>query len=343
MLNLDQAPNAELRTPLITVVVVNYNGGDYLRRCLQSLARQTFRDFETILVDNNSSDQSIEGLGELPPSIRILRETKNHGFAVANNLAARIAAGRWLALLNPDAEAHPDWLESLMRTVAERPGHRVVASLQLSLHEEDTLDGAGDCYLAYGYAWRGGFGKAASTIPPAGECFAPCGAAALYPRDVFLAIGGFDESYFCYHEDVDIGFRLRLAGERCQFDPRSRVRHAGSAITGRASAFAVFHGARNGMWTYVKNMPGPLLALTAPVWLALTCAILLRGVVTGRFVPTFRGLAAGFTGLPHALQQRANVRKLRKVGIAGIAAHLTWNPLYLLGRRTDVRPFPVSE
>jgi GT2 family glycosyltransferase len=151
----------------------------------------------------------------------------------------------------------------MMRAVSERPGHRMVASLQFNLHDPSKLDGAGDNYLAYGYAWRGGFGHAASSAPPAGECFGPCGAAALYPRDLFLEAGGFDERYFCYHEDVDIAFRLRLLGEKCQFAPDARIRHAGSAVTGRTSRFSVFHGVRNGVWTYVKNMPGGWLLLTS--------------------------------------------------------------------------------
>lgn len=326
--------------PAITVIVVNYNGGDFLRGCMASLAAQTFSDFETILVDNASSDKSLDSLVEKPERLTILRETKNHGFAGGNNLAARQAKGRWIALLNPDAEAAPDWLESMMRAVAERPTHRMVASLQIAMVNDAILDGAGDCYLAYGYAWRGGFGRSVKETPAAGECFAPCGAAALYPKDVFLSSGGFDERYFCYHEDVDLGFRLRLLGERCQFDPRAKVRHAGSGITGRASDFAVFHGARNGFWTYIKNMPGWLLLPTFPVWIAGTMAILVRGLVTGRFKATIRGLAAAFGDLGPALRARAALRKQRKATLSDIASSLSWNPLRFLARKTDVRPFP---
>ena len=325
--------------PDITVIVVNYNGGDFLRGCIASLARQTFRSFETILVDNASSDGSLETLAEKPERLIVLSESQNHGFAGGNNLAARKAKGRWIALLNPDAEAAPDWLESMMRAVRDRPSHRVVASLQIAMVNDAILDGAGDCYLAYGYAWRGGFGRPVKETPQPGECFAPCGAAAFYPRDVFLSAGGFDENYFCYHEDVDLGFRLRLLGERCQFDPRSRVRHAGSGITGRASDFAVFHGARNGFWTYIKNMPARLLLLTFPVWLLGTLAILLRGLVTGRFNATVRGLAAAFGNLGPALQARRDLKKRRKVRLGDIAAALTWNPFRFLARKTDVRPF----
>ncbi len=329
--------------PEITVVVVNYNGGDYIRRCLASLASQTFRSFETIVVDNASIDGSIDAIAEQPPRTTILRESVNHGFAAGNNLAARMGRGRWLALLNPDAEAAPDWLESLMRAVSERPTHRVVASLQVAAHDAAVLDGAGDCYLAYGYAWRGGYGRSIRDTPGAGECFAPCGAAALYPRDVFLACGGFDERYFCYHEDVDLGFRLRLLGERCQFDPRCRVTHVGSGITGKASAFAVFHGARNGLWTYIKNMPGPLLILTFPVWLAGTMAILARGLFTGRFTSTAKGLGAAIGDLGPALAARRAMRKDRRADQRSIALALSWNPLRFLARKPHVKPFEAQD
>ena len=329
--------------PEITVVVVNYNGGDYIRRCLASLAVQTFRSFETIVVDNASTDGSIDRIVEQPPHTMILRESVNHGFAAGNNLAARMGRGRWLALLNPDAEAAPDWLESLMRAVGERPTHRVVASLQVAAHDAAVLDGAGDCYLAYGYAWRGGYGRSIRETPAAGECFAPCGAAALYPRDVFLACGGFDERYFCYHEDVDLGFRLRLLGERCQFDPRCRVTHVGSGITGKASAFAVFHGARNGLWTYIKNMPGGLLVLTLPVWAAGTFAILVRGLMTGRFASTARGLGAAVADMGPALAARRALRRQRRASVQSIAGALSWNPLRFLARKPHVKPFTTED
>ncbi|MDP3740132.1 MAG: glycosyltransferase family 2 protein [Hyphomonadaceae bacterium] len=325
--------------PEITVIVVNYNGGKFLRGCLASLAAQTHGSFETILVDNASTDGSIDTIVEKPDRLTILRETSNHGFARGNNLGAGQAKGRWVALLNPDAEAAPDWLESLMRAVGERPSHRIVASLQIAMSDNKILDGAGDCYLAYGYAWRGGFGRSVSETPQAGECFAPCGAAALYPRDVFLTAGGFDEGYFCYHEDVDLGFRLRLLGERCQFDPRCLVRHAGSGITGRASDFAVFHGARNGFWTYIKNMPGILLLVTFPVWIAGTAAILVRGLITGRFGATIRGLGAALAELGPALRARRDLKEKRKASVTDIAAALSWNPFRFLARKPDVRPF----
>lgn len=331
----DPAPS----DPAITVVVVNYNGGDYLRGCLASLARQTFTDFETIVIDNASIDGSLERIAERPVRTTILRQTRNLGFAEGNNVGARAGRGRWLALLNPDAEAEPDWLAAMMRAVAHRPTHRMIACLQISLHAPDKLDGAGDCYLAYGYAWRGGFGHKLTEAPDAGECFAPCGAAALYPRDVFLEAGGFDERYFCYHEDVDIAFRLRLRGELCQYVPDAVVRHAGSAITGRASRFAVFHGVRNGVWTYVKNMPGRLLLLTSPVWFIASLMLLARGALRGVFIPTLQGFWAAFMGFGEMLKSRGALKAQRRISLGKLAAAFTWNPFAYLGRSIQVKPF----
>jgi GT2 family glycosyltransferase len=326
--------------PKITVVVVNYNGGDYLKGAIASLARQTFRDFETIIVDNASGDGSLDRIAEAPELFSVLRQQKNLGFAAANNLGARAGRGKWLALLNPDAEAEPDWLAELMRAVTDRPSHRMAASLQVMLHDPSRLDGAGDNYLAYGYAWRGGFGHSIAKAPPAGECFGPCGAAALYPRQLFLDAGGFDERYFCYHEDVDLAFRLRLMGERCQFVPSARIRHAGSGIAGRTSKFAVFHGVRNGVWTWLKNMPGRWLVITWPVWLVGTFALIVRGAFRGVFVPTISGFAAAFSHIGPALTARRELKKQRRITPERLAAAFTWNPFAYLGRQIDVRPFP---
>lgn len=325
--------------PEVTVVVVNYNGGDYLRGCLASLARQTFTNFETIVIDNASQDESLDRIGERPERLTIIRETTNHGFAPANNIGARLGRGRWLALLNPDAEAAPDWLEQMLRAAAERPTHRMIACLQISLHDKSKLDGAGDCYLAYGYAWRGGYGHPIASAPPSGECFAPCGAAAMYPRQLFLDAGGFDERYVSYHEDVDIAFRLRLQGERCQYVASAVVHHAGSGITKRASDYAVFHGVRNGVWTYVKNMPGGLLLITSPVWLFGALLLLARGTLKGVFRPTLKGFAQAFANLGPALRSRAQNRKRRTASYGAIAAALIWNPFSYLGRSIQIRPF----
>jgi GT2 family glycosyltransferase len=164
-----------------------------------------------------------------------------------------------LALLNPDAIPEPDWLAELDKAQRTFPDIDSFGSLQLDLNDCALLDGAGDNYLAVGIPWRGGHGRPATAAPPRGAVFSACAAAAMYRTDSFRAAGGFDEDYFCYVEDVDLGFRLRLRGGGCMHIPEAVVAHAGGVSSGsRRSEFAVYHGIRNMIWTFVKNMPGPL-------------------------------------------------------------------------------------
>jgi N-acetylglucosaminyl-diphospho-decaprenol L-rhamnosyltransferase len=338
-----QPPETDVATPEISVVVVNYNAGHHLAACLASLRAQTFTNFEVILVDNASTDASMQGVEDETGWLTVLRQTRNLGFAAGNNVGAKAARGRLLALLNPDAIAEPDWLEQVLAAEAAHPDCRMIACLQVMTGDPLRMDGAGDCYLAYGFAWRGGFGHWLANAPAAGECFAPCGAAAVYPRDLFLKLGGFAETYFCYHEDVDLGFRMRLAGESCQFAPLAKVRHAGSAITGRTSRFSIFHGVRNGVWTYMRNMPLALLLPTLPVWVLGSLALLARGALIGRFEPTLSGLAAGLAALPRVMGERAAIARTRTASLSEVSSAFSWNPLDFLGRVPRVRHFHTGE
>ncbi len=326
-------------SPRFSVVIVNYNGGDYLQGAVGSLSRQSFTDFETLIVDNASDDDSFTGLRtDALASAICLPQEDNLGFAKANNLAAQQASGEWLVLLNPDAEAAPDWLEAIDRAICENPCVAMFASAQIDLHDHQQLDGAGDCYLGFGIPWRGGFGRSTQELPGRGECFSPCGAGAIYKRETFLAAGGFDESFFCFCEDVDLAFRLRLRGETCLFWPDAVIYHAGGGLSGRTSAFSLRHGARNRIWTYAKNMPLPALLLTLPGHIALTVAILARGLFTGRFADTFRGVLAGLGGLGPVLEARKTVQRERRVSLVGLLSAMSWNPLEMLQRKPVIRP-----
>ena len=332
-----------MSAPRFSIIIVNFNGGDYLQGAIDSLKRQTRQDFEVFIVDNASHDHSFRDLdtGGLAGAVQ-LAQSQNLGFARANNLAAQQARGDWLVLLNPDAEAKPDWLESIDRSIARYRDVSMFASAQIDLHDPERLDGAGDCYLGFGIPWRGGFGRSVQELPGVGECFSPCGAGAIYKRQVFLGAGGFDESFFCFCEDIDLAFRLRLRGERCIFLPDAVIHHAGGGLSGRASAFSLQHGARNRLWTYFKNMPAGALALTLPGHVALTLAILLRGLFTGRFVDTGRGILAGLKGLGPVLSARRTVQRQRTIGLRELFAAMSWNPLVMLQRKPVIRPLPEA-
>jgi len=321
-----------------SVLVVNYNAGEDLRACLAGLAAQTASDFEVLLIDNASQDGSCEDLGDFPWPFRFLPQSENLGFAAANNLGARAARAPLIALLNPDAVPEPDWLERLLQAAARHPEVVMFGSLQVDLANAGLLDGAGDVMHAAGVMYRGGYGSSIDRAPATGETFAPCAAAALYRRDAFLGAGGFDETFFCYCEDVDLAYRLRLMGHRCLQVSEARVRHRGSGTTSKRSPFALYHGARNRLWTYVKNTPLPLLALTAPAHVAIVLVLLALAVPAGEAGPLLRGLRDGAAGLPGALRARRATQRSRRASVAQIARALTWSPAKLAKREADVRP-----
>ena len=314
--------------PTVSVIIVNFNAGEYLRPCVESLLAQTLTTFECILIDNGSTDGSLKTLPELDERFTIIEAKENLGFAVANNRAAKLTSADWIALLNPDAFARPDWLEKGLAARSRLPNTAMVGSTQYLALEPDRFDGLGDEYHAFGIAWRAGFGKPAGEVFDR-ETFGPCGAGAFYDRNLFLDLGGFDESFFCYHEDVDIAFRMRLAGYRCVQSADAKIDHVSSAISGRASDFAVYHGTRNRIWTFFNNMPGPLLILLAIPHILSNLAFLAVSLFRkGRFRPTFRGMRHGFFTRPTTHP----IKPLRKAALRDILSAMGWNPLKVVKR-----------
>lgn len=331
--------------PAFTVIIVNYNGGDYLAGAIQSLARQSFRAFEVILVDNASSDGSLDTIDPSGlPAFTLLREHENHGFAKANNLAASRARGSWLALLNPDCRAETDWLEQVANGIARHPATASFACLQLDLADPNRLDGMGDSYLAFGFPWRNGYRHAASHLRQEGPCFSACGASTIIRRDVFLAYGGFDPRLFCYCEDVDLGFRLQLAGETCLFLPKAVVRHAGSGTT--PGEVSQYYGFRNRIWVYAKNMPGPLVPLTLPGHVALSAVLLVRAALDGRFRRAWTAMRDGIAGIGRIRAPSPQSPPARRISLVRLARRMHWNPLHLWrhGRTArTARPQPLAQ
>ena len=300
----------------IAVIVVNWNAGDWLRRCLDSIAAQERRPDRVLVVDNASTDGSLEAALRFHPRVEALRLDANVGFAAANNRAiAACADCDLVALLNPDAFAAPAWLARLEAAAERHPEHASFAS-QIRLASDDRLlDGAGDVYHVSGLAWRAGHGMPAPASDAPREVFAPCAAAALYRRGALEDTGGFDETYFCYLEDVDLGFRLRLRGHRSLYVPEALVHHVGSGTTGRGSDFSTYHGHRNLVWTFVKDMPAPLLALYLPQHLLLSLASVAWFAAKGRGRVILRAKWDALRGLKAALAGRKRAQSGRRVSL----------------------------
>jgi GT2 family glycosyltransferase len=313
---------------LISVIVVNWNGTPHLRRCLAALRAQQFRDFEASVVDNASSDGSADIVTCEFPEFRLLPQTANLGFAAANNIGARAARGEWLALLNNDAFAEPDWLTQLAQATRDYPDCAGFASCQLSDADPARLDGAGDSYHSIGLAWRSGRGRPFGPPWDAPRAvFAPCAAAALYRRADFLDAGGFDEAFFCYFEDVDLAFRLGLQGRRFMYISGARVRHIGSASHGQSSDFARYHGHRNLVWTFVKNMPASLLWRYLPGHILFNLLSLLVFTLAGQPRALWRAKWHALKGLPRVLRERRVLQAQRTAPAAdldGLMVHGLW-------------------
>jgi GT2 family glycosyltransferase len=250
----------------------------------------------------------------------------NIGFAAASNLGARLARGAWLALLNPDAFPHPDWLAQLMHAASAGAGN-FFASRQIQANSPELIDGEGDVYFTSGLALRRNYNRRAGEAGSPREVFSACAAAALYPRQEFLDAGGFDEDYFAYHEDVDLGFRLRLRGSRCILVPTAIVHHVGTASTGARSAFALYHGHRNLVWTFFKDMPSPWFWLYLPLHLTFNLLTVAYFALAGHAATIVRAKRDALRGLPKAWEKRRLVQAQRKIGGGEVVRQMNTNLL----------------
>ena len=310
-----------VRSEKWTVVIVNWNGEQFLERCLTALLAQTAKPHEIILLDNASTDGSLE-IARRFPAVRVMALEQNTGFARGNNLAIEAASkeSEWIALINPDAFAAPRWLEECLLSAQRNPQFDIFGSKLLNAADPTVLDGTGDAYHVSGLVWRVGHGIPASALHESErEVFSPCAAAALYRRSALLEVGGFDDDFFCYVEDVDLGFRLRLAGYRCFYVPKSVVHHVGSGTTGgKNSDFSVYHGHRNLVWTFVKDMPGLLFWLLLPLHLVLNLASIIGFAFRGQGRVVWRAKRDALLGLPKMWRKRQQIQKSRIASISDI-------------------------
>jgi GT2 family glycosyltransferase len=298
-------------TPNISVVISIWNSNLTLFECLACLDSQTYKDFEIIIIDNGSTDGASEKLKEYSRSnLRLEQLRINSGFARANNIGARLARGRWLALLNADAFPEPDWLEKLLQSAEDNPKFASFSSRQIQANNPELLDGTGDAYHVSGLAWRIGIGYPSRQYGlDATEIFSPCAAAAMYLRETFLEVGGFDEDLFSYFEDIDLGFRFQLRGYRCLYVPGAVVHHIGSATFGARSDFAFYHTHRNLVLTFVKNMPPALFWRYLPAHFVANLIYVVYYTVRGRGRVLWRAKYDAWKELPKFIRKRTEIQK----------------------------------
>lgn len=320
--------------PLVAVIILNWNGDKILPRCLDAVTNQTFQDYEVIVVDNASEDNSMEGIETDWPEITTIYLKSNLGFAAANNHAANQARGHWLAFLNNDAFPHTDWLENLVQAAQNKRGHLFFSSCLIQANNPNLLESTGDILHTSACAWHRDLNKKIEhSLTGAEQVFSPCGAAGFYDRESFLKVGGFDSDYFSHHEDVDLGFRLRLAGLRCLYVPGAQVTHIGSASFGGEGNITIYQTQRNMVWTYFKNMPGIYFWKYLPAHIIANCFYLLHYTLNGHTKAVWKAKFDALRGLPEMLKKRKIIQSQNKINadeIIKVLDHSLLGP-YLLG------------
>jgi GT2 family glycosyltransferase len=325
-----------MSAPIVSVVVVNWNGADHLDECLESLRRQTIRDaMQVVIVDNGSTDGSFDILRRFEGLIRLIRNETNVGFAVATNQGITASNTAYVALLNNDTVAEPDWLERLVEAMETAPDIGSCACKILSYYDREVLDNTGHVVFADGLTrGRGRLERDLGQYDAVEEVFCASGCAVLLRRKMLDDVGLMDEAFFAYCEDADLGFRARLRDWHCVYVPKAVIYHKFSASTESYSPFKAFHVERNRMWLAVKNLPLPLLTIS-PIatlqryfWQAYG-ALRGRGAA-GEFIRKFsraeliktliRADIAAICQLPRVLRQRRQIQSRRKLSAARVAA-----------------------
>lgn len=249
----------------VSVIIPNYNGANFISECLDSLKAQDYKDFEIIVVDNDSKDGSADAVARDYPLVRLKRLDQNYGFSRAVNEGLRMSEAPFVILLNSDTKADPGFVGALVSTAKKDESVFSVASKMIQMKRPEKLDGAGDLYSAFGWAYARGKGRSSSGYRNYAKVFAACGGAALYRRSILDEIGWFDEFHFAYLEDTDIGYRARIMGYKNIYCPEAVVYHVGSGATGsRYNDFKIRISARNNMYVIMKNMPVLQIILNLP-------------------------------------------------------------------------------
>jgi GT2 family glycosyltransferase len=246
--------------PLVSILIVNYNGQGLIINCLRALGEQSFKDFEIIIIDNASADNSLDEIknyltgGLLSSSVKLISLGKNVGFAAGSVEGLRYACGKYIALLNNDAEADRRWLEELVKAMDTDPESGICAS-KMIVAGSDIIDSAGDGFSTALKGFGVGEGEKSFLFDKRMYVFGSCGGAALYRRKMIEEIGFLDEDFFLIHEDIDLDFRAQLNGWKVLYIPTAIIYHKVRSSIGQMSDMAVYYTLRNSEFVRTKNIP----------------------------------------------------------------------------------------
>jgi GT2 family glycosyltransferase len=301
----------------VTVVIPNWNGAHFLPECLSSLAAQTV-SADVVVVDGASSDGSAALVRERFPEVTVVELPVNRGFAAAVNAGISCALGRgseYVALLNNDAVAAPDWLAQLVACAREHPETGTVAS-KLLRDDRERIDSTGDFYSSWGWAYpRGRDELDRGQYDEVREVFCGSGGASLYRATMLREVGPFDEAYFAYYEDQDLGFRAQLMGWKARYEPTAVAYHRMMGTSGTIADFDRYHMLRNCIYLYVKNMPAPLHLKYLPKFLLALLLMAANDVRRRRLHRVLGAYREAMGHFPELLRERRRVQASRRVPV----------------------------
>ncbi|MHB1739391.1 MAG: glycosyltransferase family 2 protein [Actinomycetes bacterium] len=299
----------------VSVIIPTWNGRELLEGCLLALDRQTRRPDEIIVVDNGSVDGTVPWLVTAWPDVRVVALAQNTGFAPAVNRGIAEATGSLLVLLNNDATADPRWLQSLADAAGSTDEAVGFFASKIVSAVDGRVESVGDVVDRAGRGRQRGYGQADDgRFDAVVEVFSACGAAAMYRQSMLARIGGFDDTFFAYYEDLDLGFRALLAGYRGLLVPTAVVYHTGGVTSARLPGLKSYLSTRNAWWLLVKNLPTPLLVPVLGRFCVVSTARLLSDAGHGRLGSALRGHRDGMAGLRRILRARRQARSLRRTG-----------------------------
>jgi GT2 family glycosyltransferase len=304
----------EVRSPRAELVLLTYNGRELLQAALPSVFGQAYEreSFGLIVVDNGSEDGSHAYLAERWPEARVVALPENVGVTAALNRGVEAANAPYIGLLNNDVELAPDWLSELVCALEQHPEAASATGKLLNFSQRDVIDGVGDVVSWSGSCVRRGRGELdRGQFDEPEEVFSASGAAALYRRSAFETVGLFDEDFYAYLEDVDWGFRARLAGFTCRYVPTAVGYHIGGATTGGASDFYHAHLRRNAALLVLKDYPASRILRHAHEIVAYQLALLLVSLREGKAREHLGGLGETLRTLPRTLRKRRRIQRSR--------------------------------
>lgn len=312
-----------MTAPLVSIVMINWNGREHLSRCLPSIAAQTYRNYELVIVDNGSTDDSVAYIREHFPAVHLLRNDENLGFAIANNQGIAVTHGEFIVILNNDTQVELGWLDSLVAAAQSHPEMGAFACLVMFSDKRDVIDSAGLTVSVLGHGCQNRLGDTTVGTEEAKEVFGASATAAMFRRELLDDVGLFDEDYFIYYEDVDLAWRARLRGWRSFLVPQAVVYHVHSATVGRGSPFKKRLLTRNRMWTTTKNFHFPAVLLFLPLMAAFEAAAVFVSLARGDH-SALVGLWQGIGGMRVALAKRARIQATKRVSFGHLARQMHW-------------------